>query len=188
MNYNLYTDKQIIDGILSNDRPVIEYFFCKKCSNLFSYIVYSVYGGQVALEELVNEFYIYVADDNWKKIRQFDFRSKLMTWVGVVAIRFFQKKREELIENYSADALIEKTACRISYKMNLETKMDVRQAIEHITNPRYREVIRKLDLQDCSPESVSEAMGITVDNLYNIHRRALLQLKLIMTRKEDYYD
>lgn len=31
-------------------------------------------------------------------------------------------------------------------------------------------------------------MEVTVDNLYNIHRHALVQLRLIMSRKEDYYD
>lgn len=67
--------------------------FCKKCSKLFSYILYSIYGNMTTLNELVNEFYLYIAADNWRKVRQFDFRSKLMTWVGVVAIRFFQKKK-----------------------------------------------------------------------------------------------
>lgn len=86
MTYDLYTDKQLVDGLIQNDKPTIEYFFCKKCSRLFSYIVYSVYGGMATLNELVNEFYLYIAADNWKKVRQFDFRSKLMTWIGVVAI------------------------------------------------------------------------------------------------------
>lgn len=38
------------------------------------------------------------------------------------------------------------------------------------------------------PEEYAERHGITVDNLYNLHRRALLQLKSIMNKKEDYYD
>lgn len=56
-------------------------------------LIYSIYGGMATLNELVNEFYLYIAADNWKKVRQFDFRSKLMTWIGVVAIRFFKKER-----------------------------------------------------------------------------------------------
>ena len=186
MTYDLYTDKQLVDGLIQNDKPTIEYFFCKKCSRLFSYIVYSVYGGMATLNELVNEFYLYIAADNWKKVRQFDFRSKLMTWIGVVAVRFFQKKRDVLIENNSSEAQIEQTKNLDSYSMLVDETIDVRQAISRITNTRYRYVIEKLDLQDVSPEDLASEMGVSVDNLYNIHRRALLQLKLIMTRKEDY--
>lgn len=187
MNYDLYSDEQLVFGITHNDQPLIEYFFCKKCSRLFSYIVYSVYGGMATLNELVNEFYIYIAADNWKKVRQFDFRSKLMTWIGVVAVRFFQKKRESLIENYSSETQIEQTKNN-SYSMTVDNHLDVHNAISQITNSRYRMVIERLDLDDVAPEVLADEMGVAVDNLYNIHRRALLQLKLIMTRKEDYYD
>ena len=93
MTYDLYTDEQLVNGLINNNKKIIEYFFCKKCSKLFTYIVYSIYGGMASLNELVNEFYVYIAADNWRKVRQFDFRSKLMTWIGVVAVRFFQKKR-----------------------------------------------------------------------------------------------
>lgn len=186
MTYDLYTDKQLVEGLIGNDKPIIEYFFCKKCSRLFSYIVYSIYSGMATLNELVNEFYLYIAADNWKKVRQFDFRSKLMTWIGVVAIRFFQKKRELLIENFSSEPQIERTNLFGSYNMIIDETIDVRQAIKRIQNARYRMVIEQLDLHDVAPEDLAKNMGITVDNLYNIHRRALLQLKLIMVRKEDY--
>lgn len=93
MKYDLYTDEQLVNGLINNNKKIIEYFFCKKCSKLFTYIVYSIYGGRASLNELVNEFYVYIAADNWRKVRQFDFRSKLMTWIGVVAVRFFQKKK-----------------------------------------------------------------------------------------------
>jgi DNA-directed RNA polymerase specialized sigma24 family protein len=188
MDYSLYTDEQLVNGLLKNNARLIEYFFCEKCSKLFSYIVYSLYGGKASVNELVNEFYIYISEDEWRKVRQFDFRSKLMTWIGVVAIRFFQKKREALIENFSSEPQIEKMTNNLSYQMVTDTSIDIHKAISMMPNPRYRMVVEKLDLEDCSPESIATAMSITVDNLYNIHRRALLQLKLIMTRKEEYYD
>lgn len=186
MTYDSYTDRQLVDGLTHNDKPIIEYFFCKKCSKLFSYIVYSVYNGMATLNELVNEFYLYVAADDWKKVRQFDYRSKLMTWIGVVAVRFFQKKRDLLIENSSCEPQKEQMKNSESYTMTIEQTMDVKEAIERMPNQRYRLVIEKLDLDDIAPEELASEMGISVDNLYNVHRRALLQLKLIMVRKEDY--
>ena len=110
-----------------------------------------------------------------------------MTWLSVVAIRFFQKKRESLIENNSSETQYEQTKNSIAYDMTIDRHMDVHTAIGRIANPRYRMVIERLDLEDAAPEELAAEMNVSVDNLYNIHRRALLQLRQIMTRKEDYY-
>ena len=66
--------------------------------------------------------------------------------------------------------------------------MDVRSDNKKMKNERYKDVIYELDFKDMKPEEYAERHGITVDNLYNLHRRALLQLKSIMNKKEDYYD
>lgn len=189
MDYELYDDKQIVDGILSNDKQLIGYFFNKKCSKLLSYIILNVYDGHVDQRELVSELFLYLAKDDWYKVRQFDFRSKLMTWLSVVAVRFFQKKREELIEKYGANTLNEKyQGVWHTPSLSTEQKMDIRSALQKMPNERYRKIIEVLDLQEVRPELLAEEMNITVDNLYNIHRRARVQLRLIMRRKEDYYD
>ena len=43
MKYDLYTDEQLVNGLINNNKKIIEYFFCKKCSKLFTYIVYSIF-------------------------------------------------------------------------------------------------------------------------------------------------
>ena len=32
MTYDLYTDEQLVNGLINNNKKIIEYFFCKKCS------------------------------------------------------------------------------------------------------------------------------------------------------------
>lgn len=184
-----YSDRQIVDGILSNDRVIIEHFFFKKCSGMFDFILERVFDNEINKDELISELYLHLSSDNWKKIEQFDFRSKLTTWTTVVAIRFFQKKRTKLIGNTFPEALNSKgpnTKMRSEFK--LDTHIDIRNAIKNLKNIRYQEVIIALDLHDVQPEELAKQMNITVDNLYNIHRRALLSLKSVMGRKEDYYD
>ena len=61
--------------------------------------------------------------------------------------------------------------------------MDIHSALKKMPNARYRQVIEVLDLQDVQPEKLAKEMDVTVDNLYNIHRRALLQLRMVMGRK-----
>lgn len=183
-----FTDQEIIAQVVRNDRAMIEYLFCEKCSSLLSYIAYSIFDNRVDRRELISELFLYIAKDDWYKLRQFDFRSSLMTWMSVVATRFFQKKRDELLEKDSEEALLSKIKETHQPYSSKERKMDVRNALEKMKNARYKDVIYELDLKDTSPEEYAAKNGITVDNLYNLHRRALLQLKSIMSKKEDYYD
>lgn len=68
--------------------------------------------------------------------------------------------------------------------MPIDDIIDVRQALNRMPNMRYRMVIQQLDLYEVEPEILAKEMNITVANLYNIHRRALQQLKVVMLGKE----
>ena len=105
-NICAHTDQEIVAAVIKNDRAMIEYLFCDKCSNLLSYIAYSIFDNRVDRRELVSELFLYIAKDDWYKLKQFDFRSSLMTWISVVATRFFQKKRDELSEKDSEETLL----------------------------------------------------------------------------------
>ena len=154
---------------------------------MFAYVICNIFNGNVNRNELISEFYLYLSKDNWKKVRQFDYRSKLMTWTSVVAIRFFQKKRDVLIENESEESLCfrmkEETTTQIEV---LERQIDLRAAIKLMNNERYKQVIYYLDLKEKKPELVAKDMGINTANLYNIHHRALLQLKVILNKENRY--
>lgn len=182
------TDQQIVNGLINNDAEVIRSFFFNDCSSLFDYILRSVFDWKADKNELISELFIYLSSNDWRKVKQFDYRSKLTTWLSVVAIRFFQKKRLNLIENESNENLIEKHSSSPSFPhIRTERRLDVFRAIERMPNKRYAKVIIALDIQDKDPECLAEEMGIRISNLYNIHKRAHLQLASIMKEKEDYY-
>lgn len=100
--------------------------------------------------------------------------------MSVVAIRFFQKKRIELIESQSSEALINQNAMTNSPIESLDQKIDIMDAINKMKNARYRYAIIALDIEDRQPDEVAKEMAISVDNLYNLHRRALVQLRNIL--------
>ena len=54
--------------------------------------------------------------------------------------------------------------------------LDVQQLLEAMPNRRYAMVIQKLIIEEYTPEELSAEMHITTDNLYNIKRRAMMQL------------
>ena len=89
----IYSDKEIVDGILRNDSKIIEYFFFNRCSPMFAFIISKIFNNRAEKDELVNELFLYLNQNDWYKIRQFDFKSKLTTWVSVVAVRFFIRKK-----------------------------------------------------------------------------------------------
>ena len=53
---------------------------------------------------------------------------------------------------------------------------DIERLFDNMLNKRYVHVIRRLVLEDCEPEQLAQEMNITIANLYNIKRRAMLQL------------
>ena len=181
--YQNLSERELIEQIVCNNNFIIEYFFFEKCSSMFGYIVGQIFSYKVNKDELVNELYIYLAEDNWEKVKGFNYQSKFTTWLSVVAIRFFSKKRNELIENTSSEALIiEKTE---SMQDKIQQKIDIEYFLSKITLERYRFVIQELILKERVPQELADEMEITIDNLYNIKRRALQQLVSIIKRDLD---
>ncbi len=184
------TDRLIVSEILAGNNNIISYVFYEKCSVMLDYIIRNVFNGKADKDELVSELYIYLSANDWHKLRQFQYKCQLTTWLSVVATRFFIKKRNALIENDTQDALLDKRErCNGEYNPNtyVDRQIDVHNAISMMRNERYRMVITELDLKDTEPEKLAERMGITVENLYNIHKRAYAQLGMIIKRREDYY-
>lgn len=186
MDYDLLDDHELVDGILNNNQSLIKYFFTKKCSGLLAYILINVFDGNIDKRELVSELYLFMAHNDWQVFRKFQFRSTLMTYVSVVAVRFFQKKRIALIDSPSSTSLNNQEGQIHSSALSIDQRIDIHEALNKMSNQRYRKVIEVLDMQDVRPEQLAEEMNVTVENLYNIHRRALVQLRLIMGRKEYY--
>ena len=58
-----------------------------------------------------------------------------------------------------------------------ERQIAVEDALERMPNARYRRVLIGLYHDKSSPKMMAEEMGITLSNFYNLHRRALNQLR-----------
>ena len=69
------TDKEIIEKLIARDERVTSLFFFKNCRPLFLSIIRYVFSYEVDYEEFVNEFYLYLMEENASKLRQFEGRS-----------------------------------------------------------------------------------------------------------------
>ncbi len=183
------TDKQIIEALIARDERVTEQFFYKNCRPLFLSIIRNVFSYEVDYDEFVNEFYLYLMENDAYRLRQFEGRSSIYQWLKVIAIRYFLAKRDRMMDNQSEETLIDKA----SKSMTIDTepwvsaKVDIFRLLRLMPNRRYEYVIRRLVLQDAEPKVVAKELCTHVDNLYNIKKRAIASLtELALNEIEEY--
>ena len=95
------TDQEIIQGLIARDNRVTEEFFFDRCRPLFCSIMKKVFDYEVEYDELMNELYVYLMENDAIKLRNFEYRSSVYQWLKVLAIRFFIHKRGRMIDDTS---------------------------------------------------------------------------------------
>jgi len=172
------TDRQIIDALIAREEGVTRQFFYKDCRPLFLSIIRKVFSYEVDYDEFVNEFYLYLMENDSYRLRQFEGRSSIYQWMKVIAIRYFIARRDKVIDNGYKDTLIDKVAKTegINLEKQIIAKVDMANLLKMMPNRRYEYVIRRLILQDAEPKDVAKELRTNVDNLYNIKKRAVASL------------
>lgn len=170
------TEQEIIQGLLARDNRITEDFFFVKCRPLFYSVMRSVFDYEVEYDEMVNELYIYLMEDDGLKLRTFQYRSTIYQWLKILAIRFFIKKRRQMIEDNSQETPYDVQVPVVEPLSDTTAECDLEHLFEAMPTKRYVHVIRRLILEDCEPEALAQEMNITTANLYNIKRRSMAQL------------
>ena len=171
------TDFEIIEALVARDNAMTQEYLFEQCRPLFLSVIRRVFDYEVDYDEFVNELYIYLMENDAARLKQFEGRSSLYQWLKVTATRFFIKKRDQLIEDQTNDTLYEEED--IKDNPMSASVLDVQRLLDAMPNKRYAYVIRKLIIEEYTPEELSVEMHITTDNLYNIKRRAMMQLMQI---------
>lgn len=175
----MITDHEIVDALLARDSRVTHLFFHIKCRPLLTAIIRNVFHYPVNYDELVDELYLYIMENDGRRLREFQFRSSLFQWMKVVALRFFLQIRNRVIENDSNAPLYKQTDMPQDKQPVVDThesdadRMDVQRLLAMMDNPRYADVIRRLILEEADPATYAAILGVTVANLYNIKKRAV---------------
>ena len=173
------TDQEIIKGLIERDECVTKDFFFVKCKPLFYSIINIVFDYEVEYDELVNELYLYLMEDDATKLRNFEYRSSVYQWLKVITIRFFIKKRARMIDNTSGEPPYDKQDQIAASESDVAVVYDMERLFEAMPTKRYVYVIRRLILEDCEPEELARERNITTANLYKIKRRSMAQLTRI---------
>lgn len=170
------TDQEIIQGLIARDNRVTEEFFFRKCRPLFCSIMKLVFNYEVDYDEMVNELYVYLMEDDAAKLRNFQYRSSVYLWLKILATRYFIKRRDKMIEGHSQDTPYDGHNLVALATIDTSSANDLERLFDVMPTKRYVHVIRRLVIEDCEPEQLAQEMNITTANLYNIKRRAMAQL------------
>lgn len=170
------TDQEIIQGLIARDNRVTREFFFDKCRPLFYSIMQKVFDYEVEYDEMVNELYVYLMENDAIKLRNFEYRSSVYQWLKVLAIRFFINKRGRMIEDKSQETPYNECQQTADNEQDMTAEGDMERLFDNMPSKRYVYVIRRLILEDWEYEDLAREMNITTANLYNIRRRAMAQL------------
>lgn len=179
-NMDYLSDRQLVDMLLTNDEKVVEYVFFHRCDGMFAHIINDVFQSQVKKEELITDFYLFLSADNWRRLRQFEFRSELNTWLTVVAIRYFNQKKDEIQTNLgNLEESLMKEVRQIPDDFDIIDELSRVELYEAINQlPKHRERLALLGmLAGKKAETIAEELGITVMAVYNLTKKAKMALK-----------
>ena len=188
------TDQEIIQALIARDNRVTQEYLFEQCRPLFMAVIRRVFDYEVDYDEFVNELYLYLMENDAARLKQFEGRSSLFLWLKTTATHFFVKKRNQLIDDTSHEPLynqsedIDDVYEPIAQSTNHLASLDIERLLAAMPNRRYVAVLCRLLLDEVEPEQVAREMNITTDNLYNIKRRAMLQLMQVALRDIRQYE
>ena len=181
------SDRELVALLLANDQEAVEYVFFYRCNGMFAHIVHSVFQSQGKKEELISEFYIYLSENDWSRLRQFEFKSALNTWLTVIAVRFFRKKRISQTKLVAVEPQLivetQKNEADDYDVLHELSRLELYKAIDRLSKPRERYALLA-DLTGKGAEEIAADMGCTVSAVYNLTKKARMELKTILKEKE----
>lgn len=183
-----FTDLEIYNGLLGEDERMIQYVFYHHFNSLLRFNAQKTAGNKsIDFEDLVQELYMYISKNNWEKLRKYNPEMPFVNWFSVVSYRFFKDFSASMIEsskNLPIENMDDRTVFLQGNQIMSTMMMDVKAAIKKVKPPRDQQILESLILKEEEPAEVAKQHNVTVDNLYNIKRRALA--KLIQNHLQDY--
>lgn len=176
-----WSDERLLKAVLSGDQDAIVYMFYTKFSATFQYHIYKLFDYKVEVSDLVDEFFLFMYEDNWRRLRSFDSSlSSLSTWISTVSYRFFRDYKRSKIDLNGAITISDKwEAFRGDWVQSIDAgiMMDIETAIDAIKSERDKEIAKQLFIEDREYEAIAEEFGLTCDYVYTVKNRIIKQLK-----------
>lgn len=181
------SDSEIVARVCANDQQAIVYLFYTKFVATFQYHICKLFQGtscmrdNSCLRDLVDEFFIYLYEDNWRRLRTFDpSKASLATWMSVSSFRFFKNYKHSKIDSNGLISISDTWENFVGdwvHSHDSAMKMDIRTAIDSIENDRDRKIAELIFVEDVEPQKVADKFDLSVDYVYTVKNRLVRKLK-----------
>lgn len=194
-------DQMVVEAILLRNQRVTQQYLYIKCFPLFKSVYDNYYTDCQSCVEFINEIYVHLLTPNLStgmcKLQGFHFGSTLTTWLKTVAVyycyeHYRRKQKVSFVEQKTeyddgeSDRFDHYAASMHEEESTLE-RQDLETILSLMPNKRYSMLIRLRYLEGLSNEETAEALGMSMDNFYNKHRRAKIQFSEIINKEERHY-
>ena len=180
-DYASWGDRELVRAVTGGNQGAIVYMFYTKYSATFQYHIYRLFNNKVEVSDLVDEFFLFLFEDDWRRLRSFDpDKASLNTWISTVSFRFFRDYKRSKIDLNGLITISDKwETFRGDWVESVEAglAMDIKAAIEKINNDRDRQIAEKLLIEDKEYEAVAGEFGLSVDYVYTVKNRIIKQLR-----------
>ncbi len=176
-----YSDVELIDAVCDNNQQAIVHLFYKKCLPIFQYHICKLFPYKEEIRDLVDEFFLYMFEDDWRRLRTFDSsRASLATWISVTSFRFFKAYKHSKIDSNGLISVSDKWDTYVGdwiQSSDAGLMIDINEAIDSISNDRDREIARLIFIQDKEFQQVADRFGLSIDYVYTVKNRLVKQLR-----------
>lgn len=181
--YQQMKDDDLLKSVISNNHEAIVYFFYQKYLPTFQYHIYNIFPYKVDVQDLVDEFFLYLFENQWRRLRTFNGKASLNTWISVISYRFFKQYKVSKIDSngiISINSQWESFTGEWIQSQNVGIKMDIEKAIGAIESERDKEIARLIFYEDREFKEIADKYGLSVDYVYTIKNRIGKHLKRML--------
>lgn len=183
IEFHKMSDEELFRSVTSNNHAAIVYFFYQKYLSTFQYHIYNLFPYKVDVQDLIDEFFLYLYENNWRRLKTFNGKASLNTWISVISYRFFKQYKISKIDSnglITINSQWESFTGEWVQSQNAGIKMDIEKALGTIQNERDKEIARLLFYEDKEYKDIAERYGLTVDYVYTLKNRIGKQLKRML--------
>lgn len=175
------SDNELVSAVCANDQRAIVHMFYKKFISTFQYHVYKLFPYKEDVRDLIDEFFLYLYEDDWRRLRTFDgSKASLATWMSVTSFRFFKNYKHSKIDSNGLISISDKWETFVGdwvQSSDAGLMMDISESIRSIANERDREIARLLFIEDKEFQVIADRFELSVDYVYTIKNRLVRLLK-----------
>ncbi|HUI56107.1 MAG TPA: sigma-70 family RNA polymerase sigma factor [Bryobacteraceae bacterium] len=177
----LSDDRALVERVCSDDQNAIEDLLTLRCGPVIRYL-----SRQYLYEDLQNELYVHLKENDWRRLRSWQGRSSISAWVKQVAINLCLKHSKERPALEPVEKLGELVSDGNDGHYGHEARLrrlDLLKAIRALADPREQFLIIQNVLRDRSIPDVAAELGVTREHADVIKHRAVGHLREWLLRE-----